>query len=180
MSMQTYTVLQSIHKWDVRIFLKINHLEWIEQLSRAARPISRSADGWGYVLIPLLTYWLELKNALLFMLAVLLAFIAERSVYLCLKKSLKRPRPPAAIDGFKSVIVASDQFSFPSGHTSAAFMMVTLSLFYFGPVIGIAYLWATLVGCSRVALGVHFPSDIAAGATLGTSIALLVAEVVGL
>jgi membrane-associated phospholipid phosphatase len=65
-------------------------------------------------------------------------------------------------------------YSFPSGHTSSSFATATaLSLAY--PkwyVIAPAYLWAGATGYSRMYLGVHNPSDVAAGAVLGAGSAL--------
>ncbi len=59
--------------------------------------------------------------------------------------------------------------SFPSGHTSAAFATATsLSLCY--PkwyVIAPSFLWAGAVGYSRMELGVHYPTDVMAGALVG-------------
>ncbi|MDP1755969.1 MAG: phosphatase PAP2 family protein, partial [Pseudohongiella sp.] len=84
------------------------------------------------------------------------------------------------IPGFTSIIVPSDHFSFPSGHTSGAFIFATalsLSLADTGFVTGVnsetlmivaVYCWAVMVGLSRVMLGVHFPGDTLAGATLGS------------
>ncbi|HSC36729.1 MAG TPA: phosphatase PAP2 family protein, partial [Chitinophagaceae bacterium] len=60
-------------------------------------------------------------------------------------------------------------YSFPSGHTSSAFAMATsISMSY--PkwyVIAPCYLWAGTVGVSRIVLGVHYPSDVLAGALVG-------------
>lgn len=65
--------------------------------------------------------------------------------------------------------------SFPSYHTAAAFNTATsLSLLY--PrwyVIAPSYLWASAVGYSRMRLGVHYPSDVAAGAVFGAGSAWL-------
>ena len=96
-----------------------------------------------------------------------------------LKNSFKRPRPgityPAQITMYEDV----SSLSFPSGHTSEAFSTATaLSLKY--PewyIIAPAYLWAGSVGYSRMNLGVHYPSDVLAGALLGTGTAFLTFKV---
>jgi undecaprenyl-diphosphatase len=80
----------------------------------------------------------------------------------------------------RSLVVASDQFSFPSGHSSGAFLLATcLAIVYGGPVTAM-YLWATGVAVSRVILGVHFPGDTLAGAVMGTSITVFSASQLGL
>jgi membrane-associated phospholipid phosphatase len=63
--------------------------------------------------------------------------------------------------------------SLPSGHTSEAFALATsVSLNYSKwYIIAPSFLWAGAVGYSRMDLGVHFPSDILAGAILGSACA---------
>jgi len=85
-----------------------------------------------------------------------------------LKYSIHRPRP---FEKYADVVKLSNGggSSFPSGHTSSAFAVATsISLSY--PkwwVIAPCYLWAGAVGVSRIALGVHYPSDVLAGAIVG-------------
>ena len=74
--------------------------------------------------------------------------------------------------GYSSHIIASDEFSFPSGHTSASFLMVTLIVIEFGIFATPLYLWALVVCVSRIILGVHFPTDIMVGCLMGSGIAL--------
>ena len=93
-------------------------------------------------------------------------------VTLLAKKVVKRPRPFLANVKI-SAVYQPHNYSFPSGHTSTSFTTATaLSQVY--PkwyVVAPAYLWAGSVAYSRLYLGVHYPSDIAAGAVLGTGTA---------
>jgi membrane-associated phospholipid phosphatase len=90
-----------------------------------------------------------------------------------LKKVVKRPRP-FLVHLSLTPVYRPGEYSFPSGHTSASFSTAAaLSGAY--PkwyVIGPSFLWAGTVGYSRVYLGVHNPSDVAAGAALGVGTAL--------
>ena len=63
---------------------------------------------------------------------------------------------------------------FPSDHTAVSFG-VAVSLLLSGDVLGpYAFVLALLVGFARIFVGVHFPTDVLAGAALGTLVALLV------
>jgi undecaprenyl-diphosphatase len=90
-----------------------------------------------------------------------------------LKRSLHRPRPTSAIVGFEALAENPDRFSFPSGHTTAAFAAaVALAGAPYG--IGPAALGLALgIGTSRVYLGAHYPLDVAAGVVLGTAAGVL-------
>jgi len=85
------------------------------------------------------------------------------------KNSLNRTRPYDTYPGLIMKKSDGGSGSFPSGHTSAAFATATsLSLnvpkWY---VVVPSYTWASAVGYSRMHLGVHYPSDVLAGALLG-------------
>ena len=103
-----------------------------------------------------------------------LAISASMSVSTILKYAISRPRPYTTYPDIQRL---SSDFtpSFPSGHTTSAFCTATsLSLMY--PkwyVIVPAYSWATMVGYSRMHLGMHYPFDVLAGAILGTGISLV-------
>lgn len=161
-------ILDGLQSTDVRLFFRVQRYQPV--LVQSCRQISRSADGLLYALIPLLYAGLLPSAGMPFVLLVATAFAIERPLYYLLKNSFRRRRPPAVIPGYASVITASDEFSFPSGHTCGAFLFVTLLCLFFGLWCAPLYLWAVTVGLSRVVLGVHFPGDVLVGALIGTAI----------
>lgn len=159
-------LLLSIHKYDVFMFTWLINAKIHGTLSTVCRYLSKTGDGQLYSIIIALLYLSEgFKSP--FLQAILLAFLFERPIYFVLKNSFKRSRPEAALKNFRSIITPSDKFSFPSGHTSAAFMMATLISYFFPFLMIPLYCWAALVGFSRVVLGVHFPTDTLMGVILG-------------
>lgn len=136
--------------------------------ARMARLISRLGDGPAYAVLGLLLALLEPVSGKWFLMHGLLAFLFELPLYLGLKNTIRRARPADALDSLSAFIRPSDKFSFPSGHTAAAFLMATLISVFYPLWAPVAYPLAVMIGLSRVMLGVHFPSDIAAGAVLGS------------
>ena len=86
-----------------------------------------------------------------------------------------RPRPFAEHPGLTHVLAArTTDPSFPSDHAAAAFA-IAFAVLAFSRRAGIAFLvGATLIGLSRIALGMHYPSDVLAGALIGFGAATLV------
>ena len=164
-------LLESIHRWDVNAFHRVLQAHRYQPIVSSAFWTSKTADGWLYPLLPLGLYLAGHEASTLLFSTLLLAFALERTIYLLAKKGFKRKRPANILPNFRSLVIASDEFSFPSGHTSAAFLTVTTMTLLISPVFAIFYLWSLAVGCSRVILGVHFPTDILMGAILGTSAA---------
>lgn len=90
------------------------------------------------------------------------------------KKGVSRIRPFLTISNLNIKKIGIDEYSFPSGHTTAAFTVsIMISLFY-PTVTFVLMLLACVIGISRIYLGVHYPSDVFAGAILGTISSFLV------
>ena len=96
-----------------------------------------------------------------------------------LKRTIRRDRPATTYPGELYIYELRTDYAMPSGHTSGAFATATaLSLKY--PewyVIVPAYVWASSVGLSRMHLGLHYPTDVLAGAALGAGSAYLTYKV---
>lgn len=162
-------------RWDHQLFRKSQASRYWQQRAWLARWISRTGDGPPYVLLGL-AFWLSQQEQLQAYVADLLfAFALELPLYLSLKHTCRRCRPMMALPDTRAYIEPSDKFSMPSGHTAAAFLVLTLALVHFGQWALPALPWALVVGWSRVWLGVHFPSDILAGVLLGAGVAGLAA-----
>jgi undecaprenyl-diphosphatase len=173
-------ILSLLQKYDLDLFTRVFRQGERGMVIPLARAVSRSGDGYLHLLLPLLLLSLQVSDTGTFISLLVVSLLIERGLYWCLKNSLKRRRPQDAVPGLRSFVIASDQFSFPSGHSSGAFLLATcLAMVYGGPVVAV-YLWACGVALSRVILGVHFPGDTLAGAIMGSSIAVLSAFQLGL
>lgn len=165
--------LNTIIRWDHQTFSWCMRRKHQELLTRSSRLISSSADGYLYVAIGILLLASGTAANRELFIALAIAFGTERAIYWVMKNSFKRNRPPEALPGFQSFIVPSDKFSFPSGHTSGAFLMATVFAGLYPALSVPLYLWGVMIASSRVLLGVHFPTDTLIGALLGHSIGLV-------
>ena len=91
-------------------------------------------------------------------------------VFKTLKTLSHRPRPCQYEPHCWSRILPPDQFSFPSGHTMTAFSIALVVSYFYPGLEGALYFVAASIAISRVVLGMHFLSDVLAGAVLGSGL----------
>lgn len=148
-------------------------------LPKAFFYISKTGDGYLYAPIAMVLYYLDKEHGNIFVFTALMAYLLEIPIYLAMKHLFKRPRPCDYIQHLTALIIPSDKFSLPSGHTAAAFLMATIVSQFYPSLALVAFIWATLIGISRIVLRVHFPLDVIIGASLGCFIAFVSLSILG-
>ncbi len=153
------------------VWLQGLHRPWLDELMAGVTFLGDA--GWVWILTGCVLFCMKKTRSC--GLAVLLSLAAGFLLGNCLLKNLvARPRPCWNLDiqaAFPLLVENPRDFSFPSGHTLAGFE-AGVSIFFFHRRWGAAALGlAVLIAFSRMYLFVHFPTDVLAGAVLGTAIA---------
>ncbi|HEY1899035.1 MAG TPA: phosphatase PAP2 family protein, partial [Steroidobacteraceae bacterium] len=94
-------------------------------------------------------------------------------VYKLLKHALVRERPFIRHPGITLAMPPLDRYSFPSGHTLHAVAFTWQAVAHFPELAWVLVPLTCLVAASRVALGLHYPTDVLVGAALGGLLAQL-------
>ena len=104
-------------------------------------------------------------------LKALLALAVSHLPVAIIKRRYPRLRPYLVLPEAKACKNPLSDHSFPSGHTTAIFSVV-MPFVFAAPIMGLVLIpLAALVGFSRMYLGLHYPSDVAAGCAIGISTA---------
>ncbi len=159
---------------DNRLVLCSNRLSRHRALLDFMRVVSRLGDGvaWYVLAVALLIVGGRAAWAAVAQMSV--AGLAGVVIYRFLKTRTLRPRPFEVVCDVVCAGVPLDRFSFPSGHTlhAASFSLILAEHF---PALGPAVFgFALLVAASRPVLGLHYPSDVLAGAGIGAALAAIV------
>lgn len=96
-----------------------------------------------------------------------LSLAVSGSIAQIIKRNINRKRPYVRFKNIYTRKIGTDNYSFPSGHTTGAFSLAMMCGLFFPSTFVVCIVLASLVGFSRIYLGVHYPSDVTAGLILG-------------
>ncbi len=157
--------LQRLLDLDARLSARLRVAERPGVLRTMAILLAHSGDSWFWWAGLGLLIWRGDPFWRSWALTVLISILALAVLVMAIKFSIRRRRPEGEWGRFYR---STDPHSFPSGHAARAILIAVLAL-GLGPgwLALILCLWAPLVCLARVAMGVHYLSDILAGMLLG-------------
>jgi undecaprenyl-diphosphatase len=163
--------LRPLLQLDARLSDRVRVAERPGLLRSISVFFAHSGDSWFWGL-GLILLWIFGNTNWKYWAVVLFGGVSVLAVIvMALKFTIRRRRPEGEWGG---IYRNTDPHSFPSGHAARAFLIAVV-VTALGPawLAVILWLWAPLVSLARVAMGVHYLSDILAGAVTGILIAIL-------
>jgi undecaprenyl-diphosphatase len=162
---------------DARLSAKLHVADTPGPTRTAAAILAHSGDSWfwGAALVCLWwlgnTFWKQWALVMLGSISVLVVLVMS------VKFAIRRRRPEGE---WGSIYRNTDPHSFPSGHAARAFLIAVLAA-GLGPTWGaiVLWIWAPLVSLARVAMGVHYVSDIVAGLVVGLAMGFVALQLQG-
>lgn len=172
--LRTRLQLHRIDALDVALCLRCNRVSRYRGLRSFFRAVSRLGDGvFWYALMAALPIVFG-ESAWPVVLQMIVAGTAGVLLYKWLKSKTLRPRPYQAYPDIVAGAAPLDSFSFPSGHTLHAVSFSLVACTHFPALEPVLFPFAALVALSRPILGLHYPSDVLAGAAIGAVLASIV------
>lgn len=108
----------------------------------------------------------------------LISLLVADLIVLILKHIVAEPRPFVTLDNVRLLVVENDPYSFPSGHSSSTFAVLSTLIFKFrNKLLTVVLLFfALLMGFSRIYVGVHYPFDVLFGLIFGVLSAYIITK----
>ena len=160
-----------ILRLDAELSQSISIAEKRGSLRRLAIIFAHSGDSWFWILGLGLLWWLGSGVWQTMAITMLVGILITAGLVFVLKFTIRRPRPAGE---WGSIYRKTDPHSFPSGHAARAAMLALVAIGLAPIWLGILMVaWAVLVISARVAMGVHYLSDVLAGALIGITTGFL-------
>ena len=172
-----------ISSWDVwlarvdaaeyGLCLRLNHGAAFPVPRRIFQAASRLGDGVIWYLLIVLLPCLYGRPALRPAVVMALTGALGLAVYKVLKRAFVRERPFITHAAIDRAMAPLDRYSFPSGHTLHAVSFALHACVHFPQLAWVLVPLALTIAASRVVLGLHYPTDVLAGAVLGALLGAL-------
>jgi undecaprenyl-diphosphatase len=162
--------LERLQRWDARLCERTNRWLHVRALLHLFRAVSWLGNGIFWYALMLAVLLREPREAALPVLHMVFVGVVCTAAYKMLKARTLRPRPYQLLRHVEAGAAPLDAFSFPSGHTLHAVAFTLVALEYWPGLAPLLVPFTLLTAASRVALGLHYPSDVLAGAALGAGL----------
>lgn len=165
--------LTRMNHFDGALCVKVSHTSQYRLVRHWFRLMSRLGDGvfWYALLFGILL--MQGEAAWLPVLHIIATGLSGTLVYKWLKGKALRPRPYQVLQDVWLTGKPLDYFSFPSGHTLHAATFSCMILAYYPSLSILVIPFSIMVAISRVVLGLHYPSDVFAGAVIGIAMSAI-------
>ncbi|HEY2421496.1 MAG TPA: phosphatase PAP2 family protein [Neobacillus sp.] len=161
-------LIHTFYGFDCRVLQKVNRHFDKKVLNLFFRTITNLGGAEITIAVTFLLLVLSSGDARLIALSSALALSASHIPVHFIKRLFPRKRPYLMIEDTRFPENPLQDHSFPSGHTTAIFSVMTPYILSLPQLSFILIPLGLSVGISRIYLGLHYPSDVLAGAILGT------------
>ncbi len=168
--------LERILEIDREVTTRIRIAEDPGPLRSFSRLLGHTGDSWFWFAGLLILFILGSPQWQFRSLVLFASILITAGVVLALKFSVRRARPEGE---WGQIYRKTDPHSFPSGHAARG-VLIGVIAFGLGPAwFGWLFIiWGPLVGLARVATGLHYLSDIAAGWAIGIGLGVLALQAI--
>lgn len=163
--------LRSILELDARLSSQLRVAEKPGFLRNVSVFFAHSGDSWFWAAALIFLWFFSNSAWKQWAVVEFFGILGLAGVVLAIKFLVRRERPAGE---WGEIYRNTDPHSFPSGHAARAFLLAVIASALAPPWLAVAlWVWAPLVSLARVAMGVHYLSDVVAGAVLGMIVGLV-------
>jgi undecaprenyl-diphosphatase len=161
-------IMRKVHRWRPPRWFRF----WMISATRCG-------DGWLWYSLGCILLVFGGPKRFMAVLAASAASVTGIFLFKLLKRVSHRKRPCHLEPHCWSRVLPPDQFSFPSGHSITAFAMAICIGMFYPQLQGALLFIAVCIATSRIILGMHFLSDVIAGAAIGAALGLSAFHILG-
>ncbi|VAX09064.1 hypothetical protein MNBD_GAMMA25-122 [hydrothermal vent metagenome] len=171
-------LLQRAIDFESNICQRVNKVCRRKWLNTFFSVISRLGDGIIWYALTLALPIIYGYEAMTVSLRMAITGIIGLLVYKLIKRHTERPRPYSVLKDIRLGTAPLDKYSFPSGHTLHAFSFSLICIQHYPQTAWLLIPVTLLIALSRVALGLHYPTDVLAGAAIGYLLSLAASTII--